>query len=63
MSCNSEPQDVYECAFCGTQFENGVADPGPRGEPRCPQCLFYTTRPVAPGDVADFVVGHGTPFR
>jgi DNA-directed RNA polymerase subunit RPC12/RpoP len=63
MSCSAEPQDVYECLLCGTQFENGVADPGPQGEPRCPQCLFFSARPVAASDVGEFVVTRRMPFR
>ena len=63
MSCSADSQEVWECTFCGTQFVSGVADPGPHGEPRCPQCLFYTARLVPPEDVGDFVVMERTPFR
>jgi hypothetical protein len=35
---HADPTDdieVNECTFYDTQFEGGVADPGPHGEPRC----------------------------
>ena len=53
---------IYECRFCGTQFEEGVADPGPNGEPRCPQCLLFDATPVPPGEEKEFVVTAATPF-
>ena len=61
MPC--EPNDVYECDFCECQFEPGVADAGPDGAPRCPQCGLSLAHRVAPGDVGDFVVTAGTKFR
>jgi hypothetical protein len=63
MSCRVEVSEVFECSFCRTQFENGVADPGHGGEPRCPQCFLSATRPVTPEEVGDFVVTRGTRFR
>jgi hypothetical protein len=63
MSSNVDSQSVWECTFCGTQFVSGAADPGPNGEPRCPQCLIPAARPVPPEDVGEFVVMERTPFR
>lgn len=54
--------DLFECNFCGTQFEKEVADPGPNGEPRCPQCLLCDARPVVPGEEKEFVVTALMPF-
>ena len=59
--CGGDP--VYRCTFCETQFEAGVADPGPDGEPRCPQCGLFMAEPVVPGEEAEFVVRAATPFR
>jgi hypothetical protein len=55
--------EIYECTFCNTQFERGVADPGPNGEPRCPQCLLYLARPILEDEAAEFIVTRGTKFR
>ena len=64
MTCEAAgPDEIYECDFCECQFEPGVADAGPNGEPRCPQCGLYTAHRVAPGDIRDFVVTSGTKFR
>lgn len=62
MQC-CELDQVWQCDFCGTQFESGVADPGPKGEPRCPQCLLYLAHKIEPEAVGDFVVTKRTPFR
>ena len=62
MTC-CELEDVWQCDFCGTQFENGVADPGPGEEPRCPQCLLYQARRLEPDEIGDFVVTKATRFR
>jgi hypothetical protein len=59
----SDDSEVYECTFCDTQFERGVADPGPNGEPRCPQCLLYLARPILEEEAADFIVTRSTRFR
>lgn len=53
---------IFRCALCETTFAADVADPGPNGEPRCPQCGLFDAVPVAPGDDA-FVVRADTPFR
>jgi hypothetical protein len=64
MSCESIlPDVVYECDFCECQFEPDVADAGPDGQPRCPQCGMYTAHRVAPDEIAEFVVTRGTRFR
>ena len=62
MSCEA-PRDVFQCDFCECQFEADVADRGPDGEPRCPQCGISKSHLVAPGEVRDFVVTVGTKFR
>jgi hypothetical protein len=53
---------VYRCSFCGIAFEDGVADPGPAGEPRCPQCGLYEAT-VIEGDPPPFVVRRTSRFR
>jgi hypothetical protein len=63
MSCSADRPEVWECTFCGTQFVKGIADPGPNGEPRCPQCLIYDARPLASGEIGEFVVAERTRFR
>lgn len=52
----------YRCLECETIFEFLVADPGPGGEPRCPQCLMWSSEPFQPGE-EDFVVTAATKFR
>ena len=54
--------EIYECNFCGTQFEADVADRGPNGEQRCPQCLLLDARQIARGEEKDFVVTAVMPF-
>lgn len=63
MSCSAEPQDVWECNFCGTQFVKGVADAGPDGEARCPQCLLCDAHPVSGDAIGEFVIEERMPFR
>jgi hypothetical protein len=52
----------YRCLNCELIFEEGIADPGPKGEPRCPQCLLLDSEPYQPQE-EDFVVTRGTKFR
>jgi len=54
--------EIYECNSCGTQFEADVADRGPNGEQRCPQCLLLDARRVARGEEKEFVVTALMPF-
>lgn len=63
MTHSAEVDEVWECTFCGTQFIPGVADPGPNGEPRCPQCLICEARLVPEPEIADFVITERMPFR
>lgn len=63
MQCEPDDVEIYECTFCNTQFERGVADPGPNGEPRCPQCLLYLARPILEEEAADFIVMRQAKFR
>ena len=53
---------VFRCCLCETLFEAGVADSGPNGEPRCPQCGVAMAEPAVPRD-EDFVIRAGTKFR
>jgi hypothetical protein len=63
MSCEPILDDLFECSFCETQFARGVADPGPSGEPRCPQCGLTMAHPIAPEEAGEFVVTQATKFR
>ncbi len=63
MPSSVEVDQVWECTFCGTQFVDGVADGGPNGEPRCPQCLICDARPVSGDEIGEFVVTNRLPFR
>lgn len=63
MTCEAIPNDVFQCDFCETQFEDGVADPDIDGAPRCPQCGLSQARPITPAEQGDFVVTRATKFR
>ena len=63
MSCEPKEGEVFQCGLCDTQFEREVSDPGPNGEPRCPQCGLVDARPITPDELGDFVVRHSTKFR
>ncbi len=63
MRSSAEAEHVWECTFCGTQFVAGVADDGPNGEPRCPQCLICEARLVSEEEIGDFVITDRMPFR
>ena len=52
----------YRCLHCATIFEFLTADPGPNGEPRCPQCFLLDSELWQPRP-DDFVVDRQTPFR
>ncbi len=62
MPC-SLPDEVFKCDSCECEFEAGVADAGPNGEPRCPQCGMTEARRLEPEDAGDFIVTRGTKFR
>ena len=62
MSRCGEDKQAFRCFLCGTLCEDNVADPGPDGKPRCPQCGLTLAEPVTPGE-DDFVVSAGTKFR
>lgn len=62
MDQNLGNPPVYRCSVCGTAFEDGVADPGPEGQPRCPQCGLWEATLVE-GEVPRFVVRRTTRFR
>lgn len=55
--------ELFQCEFCETQFAAGVADPGPDGEPRCPQCGLTMARPITAEEAGEFVVTEATRFR
>jgi DNA-directed RNA polymerase subunit RPC12/RpoP len=63
MSCETITFDVYECALCGTQFEQGVSDCDATGAERCPQCGFSEARPITAAELGEFVVTRATKFR
>lgn len=47
MSC--AVPEAFRCLACGTEFERDVADAGPQGEPRCPQCGLLESEPLEVG--------------
>ena len=44
-------------------FEPDVADRGPGGEPRCPQCFLLLSDEVLDLDEGEMVIRTTTPFR
>jgi ribosomal protein L37AE/L43A len=56
MSCERIYGEVFECDFCETQFERGVAGETRSGEPRCPQCGLAKAHRIAPEAAGPFVV-------
>lgn len=58
-----ETESLRRCRECGTVFEHGVADPGPDGEPRCPQCFLLSSDEVIDVDERELVIRESTPFR
>ena len=56
-------ESVRRCNLCGTEFEDGVADAGPAGEPRCPQCLMWDTEPIERTDYQRFLIRKSSRFR
>ncbi len=54
---------VFRCDECGVLFEEGIADPAPGGEVRCPQCGLSNARAVDALQIEDFVLRHGMRFR
>lgn len=59
----NETEALRRCRECGTVFEPEVADRGPRGEPRCPQCLLLSSDEVTEIDERELVIRESTPFR
>ncbi len=62
MSCERVYGELFQCQFCETQFERGVAGQGLNGEPRCPQCGLTNARPIPPEQAGPFVVTRGLTF-
>jgi len=56
-------EDLRRCRECATVFEPDVADRGPGGEPRCPQCFLLSSDEVFEIDERDLVIRQSTPFR
>lgn len=54
---------VRRCRECGTVFAPDVADRGPNGEPRCPQCFLLSSDEVKSPDERELVIRESTPFR
>ncbi len=54
---------TFRCDECGFLFEDGIADPSPAGEVRCPQCGLSNAREVDRLQVEDFVLRRGMKFR
>ena len=54
---------LRRCRECGTIFEPDVADRGPDGTPRCPQCLLLSSDEVFDVDERELVIRESTPFR
>ncbi len=55
MSCDSIPDEVYQCDFCHCQFEPGIAGVDANGEPRCPQCGLFMAHLIPPEEVGNSV--------
>ena len=58
-----EPDALRRCRECETVFEAEVADRGPGGEPRCPQCFLLSSDEVTEIDERELVIRESTPFR
>ena len=58
-----ENEKLRRCRECETVFEPDVADRGPGGEPRCPQCLLLSSDEVLELDERELVIRGTTPFR
>jgi len=56
-------EPVWRCNLCGTEFEEGVADPGPDGAPRCPQCLMCDATRIVRSEYQSFVIRKTSRFR
>ena len=59
----NQPDALRRCRECGIVFEPDVADRGPGGEPRCPQCLLLSSDEVLEVDERELVIRESTPFR
>lgn len=62
MPCGITP-GVFRCGACGTEFEPDVADGGPNGEPRCPQCGLLEAAALDEYEEFDYLIRTSTPFR
>lgn len=51
------------CTLCETLFEPGIADDGPDGAPRCPQCGMWETREATEEEITGTVIRRTTRFR
>lgn len=56
MSCERIYGALFQCDFCDTQFQRGVAGENRNGEPRCPQCGLTKARPLPPEQAGPFVI-------
>jgi len=59
----SDVEVLRRCRECGTVFEPDVADRGPGGEPRCPQCFLLSSDEVIGVGEGELVIRESTPFR
>ena len=59
----SDVEVLRRCRECGTVFEADVADRGPGGEPRCPQCFLLSSDEVIDVGERELVIRESTPFR
>jgi hypothetical protein len=60
--CSSDA-DLLRCELCETVFEPGIADDGPQGQPRCPQCGLWETRSASESEARGRVIRRTTRFR
>ena len=58
-----EQETLRRCRECRTVFEPGVADRGPEGEARCPQCFLLWSDEAGEIDERELVIRESTPFR
>ncbi|HUO84427.1 MAG TPA: hypothetical protein VM534_04855 [Thermoanaerobaculia bacterium] len=67
MSCSpdssSDTIEVRRCNLCRTEFEEGVADPGPGNAPRCPQCGLWDSQPIERSEDQQRIIRRTTRFR
>lgn len=54
---------LFLCTLCETLFEPGIADDGPDGAARCPQCGMCECREASEEEIVGTVIRRTTRFR